>query len=128
MHEHDSTSVSSHRTEEFIRERTYFKNVTPKTIAWYRQSFHAFDGEMDSRAAIGNRIARLRNAGVSATSVNTYLRTVNAYFRWMHTGGHVSELLRIPKLKEEEKVLATLTQEQMERLIRFKPRGKYQQR
>jgi hypothetical protein len=48
--------------EQFIRERMYFKNVTPKTVLWYRQSFHAFDGAMDGKAAIGDRIIRLRNA------------------------------------------------------------------
>lgn len=115
-------------TEKFIQERTYFKNVTPKTIDWYRQSFHAFDGAMDSRATIGDRIGKLRTAGVSATSVNTYLRAVNAYLRWSHTEGHAAELIRIPRLKEDDKVLATLTPEHVQRLIGFRPRGKYQQR
>ena len=41
-------------TDQFIQERTYFKNVTPKTIAWYRQSFHAFEGAMDTRSNIGD--------------------------------------------------------------------------
>jgi hypothetical protein len=64
--------------ERFIRERVYFKNVSPATVVWYRQSFRAFDGALESRAAIGNRIAKLRTAGLSAISVNTYLRTINA--------------------------------------------------
>ena len=25
--------------EQFIRERMYFKNVSPKTVLWYRQAF-----------------------------------------------------------------------------------------
>jgi hypothetical protein len=29
----------------------YFKNVPPKTLLWYRQSFHAFDGAMNTKAA-----------------------------------------------------------------------------
>lgn len=111
-------------TEQFIQERTYFKNVTPKTVEWYRSSFHAFDGAMDSRANIGERIGKLRNAGVSATSVNTYLRAVNAFLRWSHTEGHAAELIRIPKLKEDDKILATLSPEQVQRLIGFRPRGK----
>jgi len=115
-------------TEQFIQERTYFKNVTPKTVDWYRQSFHAFDGAMDSRASIGDRIGKLRTAGVSAISVNTYLRAVNAYFRWGHSEGHLPELIRIPKLNEEDKILATLTPEHVQRVIGFRPRGKYQQR
>jgi hypothetical protein len=31
-----------HRFEEFIKARAYFKNVTPKTVDWYRDSFGAF--------------------------------------------------------------------------------------
>lgn len=107
--------------EQFIRERMYFKNVTPKTVLWYRQSFHAFDGAMDSKAAIGERIVRLRDAGASPVSVNTYLRALNAFFRWANAEGHLGELLRVTKLKEEQKVIATLAPEQIRRLIDFKP-------
>ena len=107
-------------TEQFIQERTYLKNVTPKTIQWYRHSFRAFEGAMESRAMVGARITKLRTAGVSAISVNTYLRAVNAFFRWAHTEGHLPELLRVPKLKEPQHVLATLTPEgRVSRLMRF---------
>jgi len=53
---------------------------------------------------------------------------VNAFLRWAHTVGQVSELLRVPKLKAKEKVLETLKPEQVQRLIGFRPPGKYQQR
>ncbi len=49
--------------EQFIRERMYFKNVSTKTTSWYRQSFPAFDGAMESKAAIGERIGQLRHLG-----------------------------------------------------------------
>lgn len=114
--------------EQFIRERMYFKNVTPKTALWYRHSFHAFDGATDSKTAIGDRIVKLRGAGVSAISVNTYLRAINAFLRWLHIEGYAQELIRIPKLKEEQKILATLTPEQVQRIVGFRPRGMFQQR
>jgi len=41
--------------ERFIRVRTYFKNVSPETQSWYRQSFRAFDGAIETRTAIGDR-------------------------------------------------------------------------
>ena len=110
--------------EQFIRERMYFKNVTPKTVLWYRQSFRAFDGAMDGKTAIGERIIRLRDAGTSAISVNTYLRALNAFFRWANAEGHLGELLRITKLKEEQKVIATLAPEHIRKLIDFKSHGK----
>jgi site-specific recombinase XerD len=109
--------------DQFITERRYLKNVSPKTIQWYEHSFKAFDGALASRSAVIARIAELRQRGVSAISVNTYLRCINAYFRWLHTE-HGQELVKIPRLKEEQKVLATLTPEQVKRLLEFKPKGK----
>lgn len=113
-----------HLAEQFIRERTYCKNVSPATVVWYRQSFRAFDGATDSKAAIRDRIVKLRGAGLSAITVNTYLRAVNAFFRWMHSKGYTTELLHVPKLK----VLATLTPEHVQRIIQFHPRTTRQHR
>jgi site-specific recombinase XerD len=93
-------------TDQFIKERLYLKGVSPKTIAWYRDSFKAFENALD-RSAIIERIAELRNRGVKAVSINTWLRCVNAYFRWLHIE-HGKELVRIPRLKEEQQILATL--------------------
>jgi hypothetical protein len=94
--------------EQFITERRYLKNVTEKTILWYKHSFKAFEGALDTKATITARIGELRERGVAAVSVNTYLRCVNAYLRWLHTG-HGRELLRFPRLKEEQKILATFS-------------------
>jgi integrase/recombinase XerD len=114
-------------TERFIQERRYLKSVTPKTESWYRQAFHAFDGALTNKASIGGRNTELRKRGVSATSVNTWLRVLNAYSRWSHTEGLVTELIHVPRLEEEQKVLATLRPEQIQKLVRFKPeeRGQY---
>lgn len=114
--------------EQFVRERMYCKNVSAATVVWYRQSFRAFEGATQDKIAMRDRIARLREAGVSAISVNTYLRAINAFFRWRHSEGYVSELLNIPKLKEEQKILATLTPEQVQRIVGFRPKGSCQQR
>jgi integrase/recombinase XerD len=95
-------------TDQFIKERMYLKGVSPKTIEWYRQSFKSFQDALESKADIIDRIAVLRNRGVKAVSINTWLRCVNAYYMWLHKE-HGKELVKIPKLKEEQKVLATLT-------------------
>src|SRR5262249_38696983 len=75
---------------------------------------------LDSKQAVVQRIADLRERGVSPISINSYLRCLNAYFMWLHTE-HSKPLLKIPKLKEEQKILGTLTQEQRQRLIMFRP-------
>ena len=88
--------------DRFKQERKYLKNVTPKTLAWYEHSFKAFDGAIDNKADIVGRIAKLRECGINPISVNTYLRCINAYLRWLHTE-HGQPLIKIPRLKKKNK-------------------------
>ena len=71
-------------TDQFITERTYLKGVSPATVQWYRSSFKAFHGALESKHTVMLRIAELRKTN-SALSINTYLRCLNAYFRWRQT-------------------------------------------
>jgi site-specific recombinase XerD len=113
----ENEAVNRGTVSEFITERQYLKNVTPKTLLWYQDAFKAFGGALDSEVALKRRIVELRTRGVSATSVNSWLRCINAYLKWQGAG------FKLPKLKEEQKVIATLTPEQMARLIAYKPKG-----
>jgi site-specific recombinase XerD len=101
---------------EFILERKYLKNVTIKTLAWYGDAFKAFTG-CETEREVKQRIMELRQRGVSPVSVNSWLRCMNAYFKWNGAG------FKIGRLKEEQKVLATLAQEQVKQFIAFKPQG-----
>ena len=49
------------------------------------------------------RIGELRDRGISPVSVNTYLRRIDAYFNVQM--GYRQERIRIPRLKEEQKLL-----------------------
>ncbi len=104
-----------------MRERQYLKNVTPKTLTWYAQSFKSFAG-CDTEEQYKTRIMELRQRGVKATSVNTWCRCINAYLKWKNAG------FKLPRLKEEQNVLATFTAEQVKRLITFKPAGRNEKR
>ena len=66
------------------------------------------------------RIEELRAGGLSPVSVNTYLRSVNAFCHWPHEEGHSPSLLRIPRLKEQQRVLATLRREDVAKLIAYR--------
>ena len=114
-------------TEQFIRERQYLKGVSQKTIDWYRHSFRAFEGAIHDRAAIIDRIAELRQRGVAAVSVNTYLRCINAYFRWLHAE-RGQALVHVPRLKEEQKILITFSTDQVARIVSGKPSGRNETR
>jgi hypothetical protein len=46
---------------------------------------------------------------------------VNAFCHWLFEEGHAPTLLRIPRLKEEQKVLATMTPQHVSRLVAYAP-------
>ena len=114
------------RFHEFIRSREYLKNVTPKTVAWYRDSFTAFQrfhpSDEYTKHSLERFVIALRDRGPSPISCNTYCRAINAYLRWLHDEGHVRELLRIAPLKTERKVLATFSRAQVDAFLHWKPR------
>ena len=112
-------------TDQFIKERLYLKGVSSKTVAWYGDSFKAFP--VLERAAIIDRIAELRGRGVKAVSINTWLRCVNTYLHWRDgTGEKCSPQcthVRIPRLKEEQKILETLGEGAKHSVVSFRPTG-----
>ena len=111
--------------EQFITERKVFKNVSPATVHWYKRAFKVFDGALESKATVGLRIAEVRQERLNAISVNSYLRVLNAYFKWLNQE-HGQPLIKIPRLKEEQKILATFSVEQIAKLVHWKPIGRNQ--
>ncbi|MEP6960852.1 MAG: tyrosine-type recombinase/integrase [Acidobacteriota bacterium] len=107
--------------DEFTMELRYIRNVSPNTLELYSFAFKQFQGCLESKTAVIGRIGELRDRGVKPVSVNTYLRCVNAYFNWLHKE-HGKELVKIPKLKEEQKVLESFSSEHVSRFLNYKPK------
>jgi site-specific recombinase XerD len=103
------------RFEEFLNERKYLKNVSPKTLVYYGCAFKSW--EKHSQGDWKTWIINLRQSGLSAISINTYICAMNAYWKWAGAG------LKVEYLKEEEKVLQTLSPQQISTLLAFKPKG-----
>jgi integrase len=102
--------------EQFTTELKYVRNV----FGLYACTFKAFAGALGGRDAIVRRIAEMRDRGVKAVKIDTYLRCLNAYFHWLRTG-HGQALLKIPKLKEEQKVLNTFTAQHTRAIVLHRP-------
>ena len=84
--------------DQFRKERTYLKAVSPKTDDWYRTAFKAFQaapGEGFSRQRLQAFVVVLRDRGVKPRSVNTYLQCMNAFGMWFHEERGV-ERVRLP--------------------------------
>jgi len=61
----------------------------------------------------------LRQRSVSPITINSYLRCINAYFRWLHDE-YGKNLVTIPKLKEEQKILATFSPSAIRSMVSYK--------
>jgi len=124
--------------EKFVRERQYLKGVTASTVELYRYSFQAFKPVMDQgyatvlefKAGVIQRIEELQRSGRGnrAVSINTYLRNLKALLNWLHQEKILGEPIRLSWLKEEQKVLPTLSDEAVRQLISWRPRTYTQRR
>jgi integrase/recombinase XerD len=108
--------------ERFIQERTYLKNVSPRTVEWYRESFKWLDDPEPTQDILTELVIRMRKAGLKATSCNNRIRAVNAYLKWRQSPLHLA------KLKEPQTVMPVYTVDDIRRVMSFKPVKWYDKR
>src|SRR4051812_45111720 len=113
--------------EQFLRERTYLKNVTPPTLIWYRVAFKNYraafpDESAPTKATMQQFVIGLRERNLRPVTCNTYIGAMNAFCRWLHEEGHAKDRVRLQKLRLEWRVLDLLNETQMRVLIGYKPK------
>ena len=121
---------------QFSRERKFLNNVTPKTLDWYHTSwnkFGAFIGtatsETELRAKVKEaQIAISSQGDLSPVSVNTYSRPIQTFCNWLAENEMIHRPIKLSRLKTPVKILRTLTDEEMHRLIAFVPKTRNQRR
>jgi len=123
--------------EQFLRERRYLKNVSPKTIEWYETAWKGFLATQPSglalsvierpdvltRQHLNAFVVGLRDRGVRPVTVNTWLRAINAYCRWLHDEGVLGERVSLRPLRLEKRFVKTLDEAALRALITFRPKG-----
>jgi len=127
--------------EQFVKERRYLKNVSPATEQWYKYSWKALGPYLEPSFTAGNngnsssaiKATLLRGiealgASNSVISINTHLRCIQVFLNWCHEGGHLRQPVKVGRLKEEQRILATFAAQHIKRLIAWKPRSFGQQR
>jgi len=121
---------------DYVDDRKYLKNVSPKTVAWYSDAWKAFGPHLEPVLASGGHpndgirsaITAMLQRGVRPVSINSYLTCVRAYLNWLHAEQWLKAKPKVQLLKYEHKVIATFSPEQVKRLLAFKPRGRNQTR
>ncbi len=118
--------------QQFLQERTYLQNVSPRTIQWYESAWGAFRatqsvwppsdaGPLLARAHLTAFIVSLRRRGVKPVSCNTWSKAINAFCLWLHKQGAIPEPLKIDPLRVERRLIKTLDDAQIRNIVRDKP-------
>ncbi len=100
------------------------KGLADKTLQSYEQQFRAvarhIDVKMDiamlQKADLDEMIIRMRDAGLSSNSINSYTRTLKSFFSWCNEQGITR--LNIPLYKAEETVKETYSDRELELLLK----------
>jgi integrase/recombinase XerD len=122
--------------EMFLRERTYIRNVSPKTRIWYESAWKSFtatqrpmfaDDAISTACPIAREhltafVVRLRERGLRTVTVNTWLRALNAFCRWLHEEGHSRERVSVRPLCVEKRFVKTLDDAALRAILSHRPR------
>lgn len=120
------------RFEQFIQEKKYLANVSPATCEWYKQSLRWFPSPSPDAPALKEFVMRMRAQGLTASSCNCRIRAVNSYLHW--ASGQSAKCcaacahLKVPRLKEEQRILPTFSNTDIQKIVKWKPKGFFQTR
>ena len=109
---------------EFIRERVYICNLSPRTIHYYKQVYRTFKGvgafEDLSKPTLADCLIAFRERGMSVEAINTYIKGINAYLNWLHEEKGYDKLA-LKKMKAAQSVMRSLTDKEIKQLMTCKP-------
>ena len=117
---------------QFVREKQFLDNVSERTLKAFRDCYSAWKrtvGEqLPTKDNIKEFVIGLRQSGIAITTTNYYIREMNSFLTWLYANEHIPEKIRIKKLKEPQKVLKVFSDEQLKRLLSFKPKTFFEHR
>jgi integrase/recombinase XerD len=120
--------------ERFIREKQYVKNLSEKTISDYQCAWlkwcSALPGSTDqiNETTIEDVVMFMRQEKLSPTSVNSYLRVLKVFVRWLGVRTADGDPLSVPMIKAPTLVPRTFTAAQQRALLAAKPKSRCGQR
>jgi integrase/recombinase XerD len=116
------------RFDCFIRDRQYLSNVSDNTVRWYRCALKWLPGESPTQDQLREMVMKMRERGLKETGCNAAIRAINAYLHW-DTGsekkcGAGCTHPHIKSLKEPQVIMPSFSLEQVQKLLKWKPKRK----
>jgi integrase len=112
---------------DFLNNGRYLRNWTEKTCRTYGQGLSTLPDDL-TKETLAQWVIDFRGRGITPAGVNMYARTVNSYLTWLSHEGHLPTRLRVRLLRAPHRQIALLDQDDIRRVLRFKPRSRVQRR
>jgi integrase/recombinase XerD len=118
--------------ERYILEKQYITGLSACTINNYRRGFDAFckHGQTNTvtRESLDNFVITCRKASMTPRTLNSYIVNLNVFMGWLFQNGHITEALRMKKVKQEKKIQRRFSETELKRLMSFRPTNFYEYR
>jgi site-specific recombinase XerD len=119
--------------DQFTKELKYLRNLSERTIFSYGDAFQRWMklvGEVPTEKNLSQFVLGMREAGLSITSCNIYIRSINSFLTWLKENGHCPQTFsngkpfRLKKLPEEKKQLRVFDDAEIHKILSFKAKGR----
>jgi len=123
--------------DQYKKEMRYLKNFSEKTLKLYTEVFDRwmkYVAEMPTEKNLSQFVIGMREAGLNTTSCNINIRSFNAFLGWLKENGHCPQTFtngksfKLAKLPEEKKQLRVFSDEDIAKILSFKPNDRNDQR
>lgn len=119
--------------DQFILDKKYITGLSANTITNYTKSFAAFRKYTQVNGCLTKHhldtfIINCRKAEMQHRTLNSYIANLNVFLGWLFQNQHITEALKLKRVKEEKKVQRRFTDEELQKLVSFKPTNFYESR
>src|SRR5215475_14605878 len=118
--------------DQFKKELKYLRNLSELTIKSYQEAFDRWQihvGEIPTEKNLSQFVIGMREAGLSITTCNIYIRSINSFITWLKENGHSPQTFsngkpfKLAKHAEEKKQLRVFDDTEIHKILSFKPSG-----
>ncbi|MEN3333534.1 MAG: integrase/recombinase XerC [Blastocatellia bacterium] len=118
--------------EIYVKERQVINNLATRTIECYRLAFRRYQlalkdkaEELPTEGSLKVYVVAMRESELAPTTCNISIRAFNAFLSWLQENHQIPARLRIKQLKEEKRSIKSYSDEEINRILSYKPRDFY---
>lgn len=110
--------------ERFLQEKKYLKNCSENTLIFLTVAFKALNKyvEIPTKESLQTWVIKSREAGKTPGGINAHIRGINSFLTWLYENGHTPERLKLKQLKQEQRVLKSFSDEDLKKILNWKPK------